>query len=617
MPMESSDEEISDTEEQEEKRTSHSDLYEYVDIESQEKELNCVVCELPCLKPVIMGCCGKYLCGECLKNNRVCSGCETGITIDDIISLDPVRDSAVRSIMSRVRVVCKSCQRIMKRGIDGELFDDHYQNYCSIRCSHGCGATLTRATQQKHNNECGFANVKCDANDVGCSTIIKRMNIHDHQLTCPYFRIAPQLREQQRTVNQLEEIIIDRTDKNRSKIEEIDSRVTQLNSFLFEQSGRISTEERRRASQIEIVDSATKNQQKQITSLIEKNAELLALLSKPGLCQLKRFLPNGHVLLKSFSNGSTDYESINVSSHCPLNDGEKVTSVTLSCILSGGPLRGVSKYTPNKFIFKKSSSDTITTQAALSIAYDAKFAVQHTSEVTVEVDSTGSFMVKKVDDINASSGSHIYLTAYTVSTSLMAASQIRDNPILNSNNDIPIRSSQQSQPQEELIQLPEWTGLPTPNCVLSNGDLTCTKNDTSSHSVFMGSKGWRSGIHEWAVRVENLTDPKTPGWAMVGVAAITDQRGEPAKYNSNGYYIFLVSGGKYSPGVSNVPLNPPISPCGSNGTIIKVKLDCNLRTLSFLINNGGWHIAYTDLPYIKFYPAVEIYYPGSSITFIP
>jgi hypothetical protein len=614
--MHSSDEETSDTEEEVQKRTSHSDLYDYVDLESQEKELNCVVCELPCLKPLIMGCCGKYICSGCLDIDNICPGCEKRCTIDNIFPLDPVRDFAVRSIMSRVRVVCKSCQRITKRGIDGELFDDHYQNYCSIRCSHGCGATLTRAHQQKHNNECGYANIKCDANDVGCSMIIKRMNILDHQLTCPYFRIAPQLRQQQKTVNQLEEIIIDRTDKSRSKIEDLESRVTQLNSFLFEQSGRISTEERRRAIQIEIVDSATKNQQKQITSLRETTVELMSILSKPGLCQLKRFLPNGHVLLKSFRNGSSEYETINVSSNCSLYDGEKIVSVTLSCILSGGPLTGVSKYTPNKFIFKRSSSDAITTEATLSIAYDAKFAVQHTTEVTIDTDDTGSFMVKKIDDIKNSSGSHIYLVAYTVSTSLLAASQIGDKPAPSSNNEsVPTGSLQ---PNDELVRLPEWAGLPTPNCILSNDNLTCTKNDTSSHSVFMGSKGWRSGVHEWAIRVENLTDPKTSGWAMVGVAAMTDQRGEPAKYNSNGYYIFLVSGGKYSPGgVANAQLDPPIGPCGSNGSIIKVKLDCNCRTLSFAVNNDVWRIAYTDLPYIKFYPAVEIYYPNSSITFIP
>ena len=164
----------------------------------------------------------------------------------------------------------------------------------------------------------------------------------------------------------------------------------------------------------------------------------------------------------------------------------------------------------------------------------------------------------------------------------------------------------------------DWRGCETPGCSLSNKALTCTKDKTSGHATFMGSKGWKTGVHNFAVRIDNGGNDLHPGWAMIGCAGegAKNRGGRLNNYSTQGYFFWAARGTIWCREAKDVPLEPPPEPSWENGTVIHVCLDCDHHTLSFGVNDGPMRLAFTHLPADEWFPAVEIYYPNTVVSFL-
>ena len=183
--------------------------YQYVDSESHEKEFVCPECELICIDPVIAPCCGKFYCRHCSRT--VCTSCYVKRAYGELmIDLDAIRDRAVVSIISKVRVKCKRCGVVVERGLKGETFKNHFDNECVIECKHGCDVTsLTRSGIPMHDEVCPFVEVKCDAHDLGCDFVSFRTDINNHQKSCVRFQLASMFRKQQKRIVELENMMLE------------------------------------------------------------------------------------------------------------------------------------------------------------------------------------------------------------------------------------------------------------------------------------------------------------------------------------------------------------------------------------------------------------------------
>ncbi|KAH3757544.1 hypothetical protein Pelo_10660 [Pelomyxa schiedti] len=130
--------------------------------------------------------------------------------------------------------------------------------------------------------------------------------------------------------------------------------------------------------------------------------------------QETRFLTGGMVVLRTLPNGPTGDLEVDISAFCPaLGTGESFFSANLNCVLHGGPTSSTT-YVSSCFEFRTAPLGPVTEEARLSIAYSAQFACGGAQHLTIPVTPAGRFFVKKVDQIQSSSGSTIRLSAYTV-----------------------------------------------------------------------------------------------------------------------------------------------------------------------------------------------------------
>lgn len=160
--------------------------YHVLNEDKHDSELQCQICKGVLLDPVVLPCCENTLCRGCLRTDS----CPFDRGVVDVAKVkEPLR--LVRNMLERVEVQCKDCQRVMKRGLKGELFAKHALEECPVVCVHGCGQSVTRAAMSAHESKCTHRVVPCSAADVGCQYVGARGTLADHERTCQSVLLAP------------------------------------------------------------------------------------------------------------------------------------------------------------------------------------------------------------------------------------------------------------------------------------------------------------------------------------------------------------------------------------------------------------------------------------------
>ena len=188
--------------------------FEYVDPDSQDKELECPICTETCCDPVATKC-SHYFCRPCLmRSNKLCPICKTPWNENELNTLEGLDYRIIRNMFARVLVKCLSCKIVTQRGLKGEVFQRHIDEDCVLQCRLGCSSPLTRKTWHSHDQVCPFVEIRCDAADIGCQTIVTRQKASHHQAVCLTYRMASIFREQQAQIVALRQELQTHTSHN-------------------------------------------------------------------------------------------------------------------------------------------------------------------------------------------------------------------------------------------------------------------------------------------------------------------------------------------------------------------------------------------------------------------
>lgn len=207
------------------------------------------------------------------------------------------------------------------------------------------------------------------------------------------------------------------------------------------------------------------------------------------------------------------------------------------------------------------------------------------------------------------------------------SNKIQEAKIANLEQKVQHLETQLFQLLTEKARTAKWTGTPTTNGVLTNNNMTC--NVLKDSAIFTGSEGWVAGVHQWIVECD--IDEAS---VMVGIFPYISpsNKGKSIYMAAGGYFIYTANGCKYSQGLADIKTDPPLKTQYMGGNYqLKVRLDCDKRTLSFAnnVNKDGsdiWVTAYENLPMTQaYYPTVELIYlnhkkaanPKNSVTYIP
>jgi hypothetical protein len=122
----------------------------------------------------------------------------------------------------------------------------------------------------------------------------------------------------------------------------------------------------------------------------------------------------------------------------------------------------------------------------------------------------------------------------------------------------------------------------------------------------LSNKGYSTGVHKFKVSVITRTST-----CMIGVAPETVSKNS-VNYSSNGFFCNLNGGTLYS--------GPPMSHGGNSyisggiaaGAIVTITLNCDLHTLSYMVDGRDCGVAFTGLPSVKLFLAFDNNTTGGS-----
>jgi hypothetical protein len=160
--------------------------------------------------------------------------------------------------------------------------------------------------------------------------------------------------------------------------------------------------------------------------------------------------------------------------------------------------------------------------------------------------------------------------------------------------------------------------IESPNGSLSNNGLIFTSNTdwideplTKTLACSRGTIGWTHGVHEWEVRLEAHPPSVSVGITPVNLTLTEDEW--------KGYGVHSNDGTANGPKNSDLKIEKDLGVPGSGlpvGSMISVRLDIDQRTLTFGLN-GKWNApAFFSLPFIKWYPYIQIKKTGGAATMI-
>ncbi|CAM4838465.1 unnamed protein product, partial [Rotaria magnacalcarata] len=143
-----------------------SSFYEYIDRESIDSDIICLLCHNPFIDPIVTQC-GYTYCRLCIENymgsgsNCPSQLCNQLLNTDHLIPNPPLR--IVISILDKLKVRCQLCE---KTNINRGTFDEHIKTSCSeyrIDClgkNIGCQWFGPRNAHGEHTKTCLFEKLR-------------------------------------------------------------------------------------------------------------------------------------------------------------------------------------------------------------------------------------------------------------------------------------------------------------------------------------------------------------------------------------------------------------------------------------------------------------------------
>jgi hypothetical protein len=156
---------------------AHTDLYDYINEESIDQHLKCIICTRPFLHPTLTKCKpNKHtFCYQCIeewiKCNPSCPMCRQQLNCQD---LTHITDGPLIAILNALRIICKFCQQ---SGIERGNFTDHI------------------------NKTCPKVNISCPSADIKCPWSGSRDQLNQHLSTCIFNPLRPLITELREQIN--------------------------------------------------------------------------------------------------------------------------------------------------------------------------------------------------------------------------------------------------------------------------------------------------------------------------------------------------------------------------------------------------------------------------------
>jgi len=127
----------------------------------------------------------------------------------------------------------------------------------------------------------------------------------------------------------------------------------------------------------------------------------------------------------------------------------------------------------------------------------------------------------------------------------------------------------------------------------------------------LGNKRYSNGFHEWTTKIVHHTSNSQ---SMIGVAPF----GEKITTGWSGWYFMTISSTLYSgPPMNFSSLKYANTGALVSGSTVKVRLNMNTKTISFVINGVDCGVAYSNIPVdIELCLSIMIFYKNDSVEII-
>jgi WD40 repeat protein len=210
--------------------------YMYVDPESVDEDLKCIICAEPMIEPVT-ALCGHNFCKKCaLKNTRKSLPCPScNLPIADI---HPVTMRSFINMLDKIVVQCAECFALMIRG----KFEEHI-------------------------DVCSNAEVKCAATDIGCTWIGQRGQLAEHAEVCPYTTVRPSFEQMRQRLGQEIRTKDENLQKSTALVRDLQKQISDL---------RVQFDSEIRVAQIQLRESTAKSEK----DIAERDQTIRELRSK-------------------------------------------------------------------------------------------------------------------------------------------------------------------------------------------------------------------------------------------------------------------------------------------------------------------------------------------------
>ncbi|CAM4948881.1 unnamed protein product [Rotaria socialis] len=270
-----------------------SSFYEYIDRESIDSDLICLLCHNPFIDPIVTQCDYTY-CRRCIETYmRSGSNCPSQ-SCNQLLNTDHLTPPSrlVVSMLDKLRVRCQLCE---KSNINRGTFDEHIKTSCSeyrIDCpgkNIGCQWFGSRNEHDEHTKTCLFEKLRPMVDILyrvieNQSLDIEKLQKQTEQQTTEIGQLNTQVDqqkaqlEQQKAESRQQKIQLD---QQKTKLEQQTTEIGQLNTQVDQQKaqlerqaaelGQHKTEIELQKTQIEQLEAQLQKQQIQISDIQSEN----------------------------------------------------------------------------------------------------------------------------------------------------------------------------------------------------------------------------------------------------------------------------------------------------------------------------------------------------------